>query len=79
MNTQMWKNLWAFLNQPIFVQPLAKIKPDPNLLERCWQKSCIQSEYDRHPEVPSVANSMVQIIYLERCLQKPCIRSGYDF
>lgn len=78
MNTHMWRKLWAFLNQPLFEQNSAVIEIDRQLLEHCWNKPYVQSEYFHHPEVISVTNCMLQIIYLERCWQQPCIRSGYD-
>ncbi|MBD2527763.1 hypothetical protein [Nostoc sp. FACHB-133] len=62
MNTDIWRKLWAFLNQPLFDQSSANLQRlercwdmpykqdiqfDLQLLERCWNKSCIKPECDR--------------------------------
>jgi hypothetical protein len=46
MNTHIWRKLWAFLNQPLFEQNSAQVKPDLQLLERCWNMPCVQSKID---------------------------------
>ena len=59
MNTNIWRKLWDFLNQPLFDQNSAKVQ----LLERCWDMYYIQ---DAEPDL--------DLQLLERCWNMSCIR-----
>jgi hypothetical protein len=65
MNTRIWRKLWAFLNQVLFEQNSAEVKPDLQLLERCWNMLYIQ---EFKPDLQ----------LLERCWNKPCVQSKSD-
>jgi hypothetical protein len=65
MDTHIWRKLWAFLNQPLFEQDSAEVKPDLQLLERCWNMPCIQ---EIRPDLQ----------LLERCWNMPYVQSECD-
>jgi hypothetical protein len=81
MNTDIWRKLWAFLNQPLFEQNSAKVQR----LERCWNALYIQ---DAEPEPDlqllercwhmSCQEVQLDLQLLERCWRKSCIQSKDD-
>lgn len=58
MNTQIWRKLWAFLNQPLFEQNSAEVKHDLQMLEHCWN-------------MPYIKEFEPDLQLLERCWNKP--------
>jgi hypothetical protein len=92
MNTRIWKKLWAFLNQPLFEQNSAKVNPDLELLERCWNMFYIQdAESDLQLDLELLercwnmfyiqeveSDLQLDLELLERCWNKSYVQPKYD-
>ncbi|NJL40316.1 MAG: hypothetical protein HC899_28890 [Leptolyngbyaceae cyanobacterium SM1_4_3] len=82
MNTDIWRKLWTFLNQPLFEQNSAKVQR----LKRCWNMLYIQDAepdpdlqlLERCWNTPSKQDIQLDLQLLERCWNKSCIKPECD-
>ncbi|HEY9625650.1 MAG TPA: hypothetical protein V6C78_35345 [Crinalium sp.] len=82
MNTDIWRKLWAFLNQPLFDQSSANLQR----LERCWNMLYVQDaeldldvqRLERCWDMPFKQDIQLDLQQLEHCWNKSCIKSECD-